>query len=244
MASPRYTPSSLRVLTLALLAWAAYAAARSLVQALLPSADLPSYLEQDAAVTVLRLGCLAFCLWLGRLRYTRESFWNLPGRKGLAWGLGAWMAAAFALSCFARAYAPFNAWNAGSRALELAIALVAAANEEIGWRATLFEPLREALGQAWSLGLSTLGFSLMHLGTQPWQAWPRIVFTGLALGLARLRGVSLGALIAIHFACDACLALYQPEGAVGSWTLDSISAGLVAAAAIALYFAKPKAPRP
>ena len=234
-------PSPLRILSLGVLAWLAYIAARTGIQILLPVSDMATYLEQDAVITVLRLSTLGFCYWLGRLRYPRESFQNLPGRSGVAWVLGLWMTAAFTLSWFARTPAPFTAWNAGSRLIEAAIALIVAANEEVGWRATMFEPLRETLGATWAVSLTTLGFLLMHVGYQPWQAWPRIAFTALAFGLGRLRGLSLGSLIAIHFACDASMALYQPEGTISSWDYDIASAVMVAAAAGAIFFMKPKA---
>lgn len=233
-------PPARRILALAALAWVAYVAARTAIQRLLPVSDMGSYLEQDAVITILRLSCLAFCFWLGRLRYSRESFLNLPGRRALSWGLGAWFFAAFILSAVARPYAPLTPWNWGSRALETAIALAVAANEEVGWRGALFEPIRELWGAGWALSLTSLGFFLMHLGYQPWPAWPRIILTGLAFGLARLRGVSLTALIFIHFACDAAEALYQPEGMAPDMKLHWISAGLTGAAALAIFFLKPK----
>jgi membrane protease YdiL (CAAX protease family) len=211
------------------------------VQQLIPGVDAVSSLQQDVAITVLRLACLAFCFWLGRQRYSREVFFNLPGRPGLSWILGAWLFLAFGVSCFVQAYAPLTAWNAGSRLLELLIALVVAANEEVGWRTTLFLPLQELFGNLWAVGLTSLFFTLMHAGYQPWQAWPRIVFTALLFSFARLRGVSLRALIFIHFACDAVSALYQGEGAfTGGWTLTWISSGLVGATAVAVYFVKPR----
>ncbi len=241
MAIPRSIPSPLRILSISITAWLAYIAARTALQSLLPVTDMASYLQQDAAITVLRLSTLGLCYWLGRLRYSRETFQNLPGRAGLAWGVGLWMTAAFTLSWFARTPAAFTPWNWGSRLVEAAIALIVAANEEVGWRATMFEPLRETLGPAWAVGLTTLGFLLMHVGYQPWQAWPRIIFTALVFSVGRLRGLSLGALIAIHFACDASMALYQPEGVVSSWTYDIVSGAMVAAAAAFVYFYKPKA---
>lgn len=234
-------PSPLRILSLGIVAWLAYLAARTGVQVLLPVTDMATYLQQDAIITLLRLSTLGFCYWLGRLRYSHESFQNLPGRSGVAWALGLWMTAAFTISWFARTPAPFTAWNWGSRLIEAAIALIVAANEEVGWRATMFEPLKETLGATWAVTLTTTGFLLMHVGYQPWQAWPRITFTALAFSLGRLRGLSLGSLIAIHFACDASMALYQPEGMISSWDYDIASAVMVAAAAGAMFFLKPKA---
>ncbi len=234
-------PSPLRILTLGAITWVAYVAARSAVQQMMPVSDMASYLEQDVVITVLRLSTLGFCYWLGRLRYSNERFQNLPGRAGLGWGLGLWMTAAFTLSCFARTPAPFTLWNGGARLIELAIALVVAANEEVGWRATLFEPLRELFGDAWAVGLNTLGFTLMHVGYQPWQAWPRIIVTSLVFSWGRLRGLSLGSLIAIHFGCDASMALYLPEGPNSSWNYDIASTLMTAAAAVAVYLLKPKA---
>lgn len=241
MPPTRSIPSPARVLGLGLAAWVVYVAARGAVQKLLPVSDMASYLEQDAFVTLLRLSLLAFCYWLGRLRYSNDVFQNHPGRPGLAWGLGLWLVAAFTLSWFARSYAPFTLWNGGARLVEVAIALVVAANEEVSWRGTLFESARELLGPAGAVALTTLGFTLMHVGYQPWQVWPRIVFTGLVFGVGRLRGLSLGALIAIHFAIDASSALYQAEGQLSSWTLETISAVAVAVAAVGVFLVKPKA---
>jgi membrane protease YdiL (CAAX protease family) len=238
---PRPVPSPFRILTLALLAWAAYTAARTGLQRLLPVSDMASYLEQDGVITLLRLGCLGFCYWLGRLRYSRESFHNQPGRPGLAWMVGLWMIGVYTLSWFSRAYAPFTAWNAGARMVELAIAMVVAANEEVGWRGAIFEPLRELWGPAWAVGLTVLGFTLMHLGYQPWTALPRIALTAAVLGLGRWRGLSLGSLILIHFGIDGSLALYQPEGPFMNMALEYGSTLAVGAAAVALYFVKPPA---
>jgi membrane protease YdiL (CAAX protease family) len=237
---PRPTPSPQRVLTLALLAWATYTAARTGLQALLPVSDMASYLEQDTLITLLRLGCLGFCYWLGRQRYSRESFHNLPGRPGLAWSVGLWMVGFYTLSWFSRAYAPFSLWNAGARMVELAIALIVAANEEVGWRGAIFEPLRELWGPAWALALTVAGFTLMHVGYQPLETLPRIALTAAVLGLGRWRGLSLGSLILIHFGIDGSLALYQPEGAYLSMTPEYVCTGAIGLAAVSLYFVKPK----
>ena len=236
----RSLPSPLRILSISVIAWLAYIAARTALMRLLPAGDISSYLQQDGLITVLRLSTLGFCYWLGRLRYSQERFLNLPGLAGISWALGLWMCAAFTLSWFARDPAPWTTWNAGIRLLEVAVALIVAANEEVGWRATMFEPLREILGNAWAVSLTTAGFTLMHVGYQPWQALPRVFFTALVFSLGRLRGLSLGALIAIHFACDASGSLYFPEGNISNWNYDIASTVLVAAAAVAIFFYRPK----
>jgi hypothetical protein len=60
------------------------------------------------------------------------------------------------------------------------------------------------------------------------------------LGLARLRGLSLGNLILVHFAVDASVALYLPNGATQRPALEWAATAAVALAALGVYFAKPR----
>jgi len=222
-------PSALRVLTLALAAWALYVALRTYLKQLLPAHDWPSYLEQDLAITVGRLSLGLFCLWLARLRYDAATLWNLPGRLGLAWLLGAVLVLAHVITW--ASYLP-QAWTldlAWVRVIEVAIALVVAFNEEVGYRGTIFEPLRELKGKWVAVAVSTLLFVLMHFGYQDWHTLPKIALIGLAFGLARLAGLSLGQLIAMHFAIDGIEAFYLPQAGAWDWVKE-VAAGLLLAA--------------
>jgi membrane protease YdiL (CAAX protease family) len=223
-----------RIFFIALCAWAAYFVARLVIIDWLPVAGWPSYVEQDLAISVLRLGTLLFCLWLGRLAYDPDTWWGRPGRAGLAWALGLGLTAAFTLSWFARPMAPLQGFW-GIRAMEVAINLLVAANEEFGWRGVMFLSLKDWKGGRWAVWGTAVLFTLMHVGYQPWAVMPRILFTGLALGYAREKGVSLWQLVMVHAAIDVSMAVYLPEGQASSWTLDIVSAALVAAAALVVW---------
>lgn len=223
-----------RIFFIALCAWAAYIVARMVVSDWLPVTGWTSYVEQDLAISVLRLGTLLFCLWLGRLAYDPDTWWGRPGRAGLAWGLGVWLTAAFTLSWFARTMPPLEGFWV-IRGVEVAINILVAMNEEFGWRGVMFLSLKDWKGERWAVWGTAILFTLMHVGYQPWPAMPRILFTGLVFGYARLKGVSLWQLVAIHAAIDVSMAVYLPEGSPSTWALDIISAGLVAAAALMVW---------
>lgn len=214
LSAPKQGPlSPQRALWLALAAWTAYVLARQSILALAPAWDGPSYLRQDLVLTSFRAATAVFCWWLGRQAFGPQRFWGFPGRPGLAWALALGLCGAYTLSWFGRAMTPWQG-NWPFRASELVINLIVSANEELAWRGTIWLGLEAWLGGTWALWGSSLLFTALHLGYQPWQALPRILATGLALGLARRRGASLGQLIGIHFAIDASLAIYLPWGPV------------------------------
>ncbi len=215
-----------RLFWLALMAWATYVLARQLVMAMSPVWDWPSYLRQDLLITPLRVATAVLCWWLGRQAFDSARFWNEPGRTSLAWGLGIALTIIYTLSWFSRASLPL-AGNWPLRGSELVINFIVAANEELGWRGALWLGLEAWLGGRWALWGTSVLFTVMHLGYQPWQTLPRIFATALVLGMARQRGVSLAQLIWVHFAIDASNALYLPTGLANGAELDMLSTTLV-----------------
>lgn len=227
-----------RIFFIGLCAWAAYIAARSVVLGLLPSGDWASYVEQDLIVSLFRLGTLLFSLWLGRLAYDREQWWGGKGRPGVAWGLGTALVLAGVVGMLGRQSAPLEGlW--GVRAVEVALNILVAFNEEFGWRGVLLLSLRDWLGEKAALWGTAGLFTLMHLGYQPLQALPHVFVVGLALSAARLRGLNLMQLVAIHAGIDIVLALYLPSGAESHWGYSTFSSSVALVAAGLLWFKPP-----
>ena len=220
-----------RALLLGLLFWSAYIAARTLLQRLLPVHDWPSFITQDLAVSVIRLSCGAGCLWVARSRWYDSALGIRHALRPAGLALAA-MAVGFA-SFLLESAASENDWQAPHwiRLVEILVAIVVAFNEESGYRLLAYSGLREWLGRAAAVALSSLLFTLMHVGYQPLFHLPKIFMIGLMLALLRDRGVSFGALIALHFLLDSVSAVAL-SGDLVLWNLYWCSAGLAAVAAL------------
>lgn len=230
----RLPPSAPRVLLLAILAWGGYVAFRTYIQTLIPPSDPSAFLEQDGLISLGRLACALFCYWLARLRYSREALHGLPGRPGLALLAGLVLVGGEAIMHIGRLAGAWDVHTALWRAVEIAVAVVVAANEEIGFRGALFLSAKE-WGGAWlALLISSLGFALMHLGYQNPVELLFIAPVGLAFGVARLRGASLFQLILIHAAIDSVDALWAATTPMLGDSLRVVAACLALILAIGL----------
>lgn len=225
-----------RALISGVLCWGAYILLRSFLQHLIPANSLLSYVLQDCSITVVRLRCAAACLWIARQRWLDSSLGlSAAGSPGpimvASLFLGLASAALSAMSCVSN-------WNAALwfRLVELAIALVVASNEEIGFRGLIFNGLRELGGRWLAIIGSSLLFMAMHLGYQPAYSLPVIFMTGLWFALLRDKGMSLKLLILLHFIYDGIFAVALSDNRIfwgyyqGAAALILLAAGLAAMA--------------
>jgi membrane protease YdiL (CAAX protease family) len=242
----RLPPSPARVFLLSALALAAYGAYRLFLAKLLPSTAASNVLPQGLAVAAGALACALFLYWLARLRYKRSTLNNRPGSWPAGLALCSGLALAAGSLMLHRPMADWNADNAVTRLAGLAVGLCVAACEETGFRGVLFLAATEwgpKRGPWLAVLLGCLAFVLMHWSYQsPWDL-PFAAGAGLALGLARLRGASLPALVAAHALMDAVATLWMPGSLVLSYWNGLSAAGIALALAVLLWFL-PKAPPP
>jgi|GEM_PF-5108337 len=227
---PPLPPSARKVFWLAVLSLTAYGACRAFFGTLLPSTAASNLPPQNLAVLSGSLSCALFLYWLGRLRYNGPTLRNLPGSwiAGSVAGLGLATAATFLQ--WHRLATDLDPKTALPRAAGLVVALSVASCEEFGFRGVLFLSAKEMTGKrrnGLALVVGSLGFALVHAGYQtPWNL-AFAAAAGLALGVARLRGASLGLLVAAHTLMDAVDPLWlSPSLTLGYW--PGISAAVAA----------------
>jgi len=241
----RLPPSARKVALLSVLALAGYGLWRLFIGRLLPSTAASNLVPQGLSVAFGALACALFFYWLARMRYARGV---LHGQRSLAAAALAALGLAAAAAClqWGRAPAPLDAATALPRAAGLAGVLCASAAEEYGFRGSLFRSLQELGGRsgtALALAAGSLGFALLHWGYQGTWVLPFAAAAGLALGVARLRGAPLAALVAAHALMDGVDAAWlSPSLSQGYWT--SVAAAVAALAVAALLALLPKAPPP
>jgi membrane protease YdiL (CAAX protease family) len=235
----RLPPSARRVFLLCVLALVADGGYRLFFVQLLPSTAAFNLPPQDIGVCAGSLACALFFYWLARLRYSGAALQNRPGAWGAASLAALGLAAAAICLQWRRLPADFDAPSALPRLAGLGVALSVAACEEISFRGALFLSVKEWAGKhgtVWALALGSLGFALLHACYQsPWNL-PFALAAGLALGVARLRGASLAALVAAHALMDGVDALwFSPSLTLGYWP-GLRAAGLALGVAVVLWF--------
>lgn len=232
-------PSPTRLLTLGLIAWLAFLLLRRSVAELIPGLSHADVAEHDWVMVLPNLLLAGFLLWLGRLRYSHAQLWNAPGRTWLALAMGVGVLGSCAFTWAEQVMQPMDPAHDGMRVAALALGLSLALSEEVGFRGTLYEALKEWKGELWAVLGSAFLFSAVHLGERLCAASPRTVFGGLALSLARLRGVGLTGLILIHLCVESAWALFLPMPAPLDAPRELIAAGINAVFCLVLWRMKP-----
>ncbi|MGH7441038.1 MAG: CPBP family glutamic-type intramembrane protease [bacterium] len=234
-------PSAAKIFLLSLLALAADGAYRWFFFRLFPDATVFVFnrVPGDLAVLAGALPCALFFYWLSRLRYRARLVLNLPAHWGAE--LLVFTGLAAAALCH-QSQSPLGALVPATvlpRLAGLAAALGAAACEECAFRGSLFLSAQELggkYGDALALGLGSLGFGLLHAAYQaPWSL-AFAAAAGLALGVARLRGSSLGSLILAHVLLGGVAALWLSPISLLAHTPELEAAGLAALTALLLWF--------
>jgi membrane protease YdiL (CAAX protease family) len=244
--SERLPPSAAKVFVLGALALAAAGGYRLFLSKLLPFTAASNQVPQTLAVAAGCLPAAFFLYWLGRLRYSSAALNNLPGRPLAAALCALGLGAAAACLQWQRPPAPWDATAVLPRLAGLAMALFAAACEELGFRGTLFVAALDwggKRGALWAILFGSLAYALYHWSFQGHWDLPFAAAVGLALGVARLRGATLLTLVAAHALMDGVDAVWlSPSLALGNWT--SLAAAGVALLLAGGLWLLPRAPGP
>lgn len=229
-----------RFLGLSLLVWAAFLLVRRGVAESIPGIGPAEMARHDWAMVTANLALAGAMLWMGLKRYGRPRLWNAPGRKSLAMVMGLGVLASCAFTWAEQVMQPMDPTHDVMRVAALALGLSLALSEEIGFRGTIFEGLKEWKGELWAVLGSAFLFTAVHMGERICAASPRTALGGLALSLARLRGVGLTGLILIHFCVEAAWALFLPMPAPLDAPRELIAAGINAVFCLVLWKMKPR----
>ncbi len=236
----RLPPSPLRVFALSASVFAAYGGYRWFFAHLLPGASIANAEPRAAAVAAGSLPCALFFYWLARLRHRGPTVGNRPGAAAPALLLLAGLASAAAVRRWMVPPPPWDPDLAVPMAAGVAAALASAACGELALRGSLFLAAQELggrRGDLLALAVGALGFAALHACFQgPWEL-PLALAEGLALGVARLRGASLGFLILGHALPGAAEALWLGAPAsVPGHTPELGAAGVAVLASLFLWF--------
>ena len=188
----------------------AYALVRHIHEGYYPVAtqlDVARYEYWLAAANFTLAGAVALLGWAA---WGWPHFWNQPGQPWLALALTVGVVASCGYSWANQVMSPMTAEYDPVRVGALALALGLALAEELGIRGLLFGAVERLWGGAWAVAWSAMLFTMLHFDQRICAASPRTVLGGLALSIARAKGLSVGNLVVIHFAAEAAWALYLP----------------------------------
>ena len=181
-------------------------------------------------------GLLALALLgLGARGLGWRRLWNGPGRPWLALVLGVGVVLSCGYSWSDRVMAPMTPDFNGLRVAALGLGLGMALAEEIGFHGLVFGAVERLKGQAWAIGISATLFTLLHVDQRLCAASPRTALGGLALSLARARGLGVGELVVIHFAAEAAWALFLPLDPGLDGARELVSAAVNGLVCVALW---------
>lgn len=189
---------------------------------------------------------LALCAalaWAGWKAWGWSRLWNLPGRPWMALILGVGVVLSCGYSWSDQVMTPMTRANDPVRVAALGLGLAMALAEEVGFRGLLYSAAEEWLGEDWAILVSAALFTLLHLSQRLCAASPRTAMGGLALSLARSRGLNLGQLICIHFAAEAAWALFLPLAGPMDTPKELTSAAINGLVCVALWRMKSRAGR-
>jgi len=188
----------------------AYALVRHIHEGYYPvvtQADVAKYEYWLAAANFTLAGAAALLGWAA---WGWRKLWNHPGRPWLTLAITAGVVCSCGYSWARQVMSPMTPDYDQVRVGALVLALGLAVAEEVGIRGLLYGAVERLWGSGWAIAWSALLFTMLHFDQRICAASPRTVLGGLALSIARAKGLSVGNLVMIHFVAEAAWALYLP----------------------------------
>jgi membrane protease YdiL (CAAX protease family) len=198
------------ILYTSMVLFGAYALVRHIHEGYYPvvtQLDVAKYEYWLAAANFTLAGAVAM---LGWAVWGWRHYWNEPGRPWLTSAITVGVVCSCGYSWANQVMSPMTAVYDPVRVSALTLALALALAEEMGIRGLLYGAAERLWGSGWAIAWSAMLFTMLHLDQRICAASPRTALGGLALSMARAKGLSLGNLIVIHFAAEAAWALFLP----------------------------------
>jgi membrane protease YdiL (CAAX protease family) len=163
---------------------------------------------------------------LGWAAWGWQAIWAQPGRPWLTLLITVGVVCSCGYTWAHQVMSPMTAEYDPVRIGALVLALGLALAEEIGIRGLLYGAVERLWGGTWAIAWSAMLFTMLHFDQRICAASPRTVLGGLALSIARAKGLSVGNLVIIHFTVEAAWALFLPMPQGLDLQREAVSAGL------------------